>query len=217
MFGTPSGFVAIFVLFFVGCHSVDTVKYTSRKYPQTKSIEIYSSAGLVVEPYIELGYIEAGGGLGVSNATLMEDMKAKAMKEGANALVAVDFGATMHYSNATGSFSKPWSKALMIRYKKNITSSAATAENKKLVEIKSGEILKPFGDNTSISFSFDAQRRPTIILSDGEISKSSTAATSPASLHGFGPGEYLYVTLTGGDKIRVMVESIVKDLLILSY
>jgi len=104
------------VCLLAGCHGAEVTRFTPGAYPPTQRIEVFSDPSLITHPYIEIGYVEAKGGLGVSKQDLLNDMKEEAMAEGANALIKVDFYDRERYDRYIGGYSKPAAKAVMIRY-----------------------------------------------------------------------------------------------------
>ena len=108
----------LFLLFalLLGCHSAEVTKFDDHSYPPTKKIEVFSDLSTIKHKYVEIGYVEAKGGMTVSKQALLDDMKEQAMQEGANALIKVEFSDRTHYSPSKGSTEKPEAKAVMIRY-----------------------------------------------------------------------------------------------------
>jgi hypothetical protein len=105
---------------FVGCHSAFVTKFDDTRYSPTNDVKVYSDLSTITEPYIEIGYVEAKGGLGVSKQTLLDDMKKEAKNQGANALIKIEFYDRPRYDKTIGSYEKPAAKAVMIRFKSTL-------------------------------------------------------------------------------------------------
>ena len=102
--------------FYLACHSAEVTRFNDTEYPPTTKVSVYSDPGKAPNKYIEIGYVEASGGMTVSKAALLEDMKQKAMEEGADALIKVEFYDSTHYNANSGSYDKPHAKAVMIKF-----------------------------------------------------------------------------------------------------
>ena len=102
--------------FLLGCHSADVTRFDDHTYPSTTRVDVFSDLSTIKHKYVEIGYVEAKGGATVSKQALLDDMKEEAMKEGANALIKVEFYDRTHYSPNSGSKERPAAKAVMIRY-----------------------------------------------------------------------------------------------------
>lgn len=106
----------LFVVFY-GCHSAEVVRFdNSKQYPPTKTVEIFTD--IPQEDYIEIGYVEAKGGITVKKDQLLEDMKEEAKASGADGLIKVEFYDRQYYNNTIGQYEKPGAKAVMIKFKK---------------------------------------------------------------------------------------------------
>jgi hypothetical protein len=101
---------------YLACHSAEVTRFNDTEYPPTTKVSVYSDPGKAPNKYIEIGYVEASGGMTVSKAALLEDMKQKAMEEGADALIKVEFYDSTHYNANSGSYDKPHAKAVMIKF-----------------------------------------------------------------------------------------------------
>jgi Metal binding domain of Ada len=111
------GSTSVLLLLVIGCHQAQVTRFDSSYYPPTQTVQVFSDPSLVPHDYIEIGYVEAKGGLTVSKQALLDDMKEKAMAQGADALLKVEFYDRERYDPNIGGYSKPAAKALMIKYK----------------------------------------------------------------------------------------------------
>ena len=112
---------AFYCFCFYGCHAAFVTRFDDNFYPPTSEVKVYSDITTIPGEYIEIGYIEAKGGLGVSKQTLLADMKEEAKKHGADALIKIEFFDRVHYNKTIGSFEKPGGKAVMIRFMSHIS------------------------------------------------------------------------------------------------
>lgn len=103
----------------IGCHTaIEVTTFSSKRYPPTYHVDVFSDMSHVNKEYIEIGYVEARGREGVSKQELIFDMKLKSSHVGAHALVKVEFYETTEYNYFLKSdIHKPRAKAIMIRYK----------------------------------------------------------------------------------------------------
>jgi uncharacterized protein YbjQ (UPF0145 family) len=105
-------------IFLSGCHSAEVTRFSSHSYPPTSTVEVFTDALSIKRDFVEIGYVEASGGITITKQQLLDDMIEKAKIEGANALVKVEFWDTTEYNYAVkGDVHKPRAKATMIRYK----------------------------------------------------------------------------------------------------
>ena len=100
-------YAMLFLVLVCGCHSASVIRYNTTIYPATSAVEVYSDANVISEPYDEIGLVHGSGAPRFAQE-LLEDMKIKAMKSGADALINADF----YYDH-----NELYSKAIMIRYK----------------------------------------------------------------------------------------------------
>jgi hypothetical protein len=105
---------------FVGCHSAFVTKFDDKQYPSTNDVKVYTDLSTIPQQYIEIGYVEAKGGSGVSKQTLLDDMKEEAKTYGANVLISIEFYDRPRYDKFLGSYEKPAAKAVMIRFKSTL-------------------------------------------------------------------------------------------------
>jgi len=110
----------VFLSIFYGCHTANITRFTQVRYPRTSYVKVYASAAAVPGEYIELGYVEAKGGMTVSKQTLLEDMIDEAKNYGADALINVEFYDRQQYDRTIGSFEKPGARSVMIKFKNAI-------------------------------------------------------------------------------------------------
>lgn len=106
----------LFVIFW-GCHGAIVTRFNDEKYPPTKKVEIFSDLNTIQNEYIEIGYVEAAGGITVSKQSLLYDMIEKAKIHGADALIKVEFYDVGEYNYTLGHIEKPHAKAVMIKYR----------------------------------------------------------------------------------------------------
>jgi hypothetical protein len=111
---------AISLLIFIGCHAAFVTKFDNSYYPPTQDVKVYTDLSTIPEDYIEIGYVEAKGGITVSKQELLDDMKEEAKKYGADALIKIEFYDRERYDRYIGSYSTPAAKAVMIRFKSNL-------------------------------------------------------------------------------------------------
>ncbi|MEW6041307.1 MAG: hypothetical protein AB1633_07280 [Elusimicrobiota bacterium] len=108
------------IILLCSCHSAFVTKFDSVKYESTKEVKIVSDPTLIKEEYVEIGIVEAKGGMTVTRDQLLEDMIEKAKQHGADAIINIDFYDRQNYDKYIGSYEKPAGKAVMIKFKKNI-------------------------------------------------------------------------------------------------
>ncbi len=113
-------FTIVVGLLVLGCHSASVTRFDNTTYPPTDSIQVFTDPSTVSEPYVEIGYVEAKGGITVSKQSLLDDMVEQAKQHGANALVKVEFYDRPQYNEGLGHIEKPAAKAIMIRYKSQL-------------------------------------------------------------------------------------------------
>ncbi len=111
---------AIPLLVFMGCHSASVTRFDDAYYPRTQNVKVYTDLSTIPDDYVEIGYVEAKGGVTVSKQDLLDDMKDQARIHGADALIKVEFYDRERYDKYIGGYSKPASKAVMIRFKSRI-------------------------------------------------------------------------------------------------
>lgn len=110
--------IIIIFIFIFSCHSANVTTFGDKYYPPTYRVEVYSDVSqLKGKEYIEIGYVEAKGGVTIDKQTLLNDMMEKAKAYGADALIKVEFIDRPQYHEYIGSFTKPGAKAVMIRFK----------------------------------------------------------------------------------------------------
>jgi hypothetical protein len=109
--------ISLFLLPIIGCHQAEVTRFDSSYYAPTRAVQVFSDPSLVPYDYVEIGYVEAKGGITVGKQALLDDMKEEAMAQGADALLKIEFYDRERYDSHIGSYSKPAARALMIRYK----------------------------------------------------------------------------------------------------
>ena len=110
-------------LLVVGCHKASVVRFDSTYYPPTSEVAVYTDLSTIPKEYVEIGYVEAKGGVTIDKQTLLNDMIEQAKKCGADALVKIEFyDRTYYIANEFGgqSFQKPAAKAVMIKFARNV-------------------------------------------------------------------------------------------------
>jgi hypothetical protein len=104
-----------------GCASADSV-ITNKTYPPTDTVELYiDMSSMPNKEYVEIGFVEAkGSAFGISKTDLLDEMVAEAKSYGADALIKIEFFDQQYTSWQYGTYDKPRSHAMMIKYKSNI-------------------------------------------------------------------------------------------------
>jgi S1-C subfamily serine protease len=106
----------------MGCHGAEVTTFSSTRYNPTTKVDVFTDVSTIPEPYIEIGYVEAKGGITVSKQALLNDMIADARKAGADGLIKVSFYDREQWNQTFGSIEKPGAKAVMIKYKSAVAN-----------------------------------------------------------------------------------------------